>query len=135
MSDIVVYSENVGVVYWSGNDTTDFSGLGNIGCYFVSDPVVECHSTSIDDDFYTEFSTWEAANMYFTDDNVFVGCNWRFDKYNCVTNYYFKLVFDNGAYHIEPVGKAGWGAKQQDTENGVYRETFVDVDIPCVLIQ
>lgn len=134
-SDIIVYSEDKGVVYWSGNDTTDLSGLGNIGCYFVSDPVVECHSTSIDDDFYAEFSTWEAANMYFTDDNIFVGCDWRFDKYNWVTNYYFKLVFDNGSYHIEPVGKAGWGIHWQDTENGIYRETYVDGDIPCVLIQ
>lgn len=134
--DIVIYNEKDGIVYWSGDDSDGDYVDGNVGYYFVSDPVVECQSFWIEAVGET-FTTWEGENMYFTDDNMFISCCWDVDMYPYAGNHYYRLVSDNGEYHIEYVGRGAWITDWDDTagERVYYRKTLVEGDVPCVLIQ
>ena len=135
-TDIVIYNEIDGVVYWSGNDTDlDTRGLMNVGCYFTTDPAAGCQSMWVDSYYYENCITWEDDAMYFTDDNVFIACDWRLDKYNGVSNDYYRVISDNGIYHIEYVGSGIWRIREDDTTDNLYRITVVSGDIPCILIQ
>lgn len=131
-SDIIIYRENDGVVYWSGTDR-----IANVGYYFESDPVMQQIAMNSDDSAYESYLTWEGSDMHFTDDNVFITADWSYNMTNDTRNMYYKVVSEADVFRIEYVGKVCWSKGWEDTDSGAtyYRNAYVDGDIPCILIQ
>lgn len=131
-SDIVIYRENDGIVYWNGTDI-----ISNVGYYFESDPIMQRIAMNSDDPAYESYLTWEGSDMHFTDDNVFITADWSYNMTNDTRNMYYKVVSEAGVFRIEYVGKVCWCKGWEDTESGstYYRHAYVDGDTPCILIQ
>lgn len=132
-SEIAVYDKEDGVIHGVSH------GVMNVGCYFASDPAVECKSP--DTSRYGEYLTCEGTNMYFTEDNIFISCVFGLNDwgYASAYNYYDRLIYENGEYRVESVGNAGWrfNILPSDVEytetHELYRTASVDGDVPCII--